>query len=77
MSLTTSSTKVYLSHDERTADDFRDTSLHQVRVHRVHPVNDHINTYQLAVEDKQNGIKVFILPSLTIYTYPSEADSQS
>ncbi|KAF2202600.1 hypothetical protein GQ43DRAFT_368808 [Delitschia confertaspora ATCC 74209] len=56
MSQAQASSQPYLSHEERTAADFRDTSLHRVIIDRITSVNERIKIFRLAIKDRQKGV---------------------
>lgn len=47
-----------LSHEERTAVEPRGAAIHAVDIERIEQVNDIIRVIQLAIRDKENGVKV-------------------
>lgn len=63
----TRSAKASLSHEERTATDPREQSLHPVILDKVSAVNDRIKTYRFTIKDS-NGINVSsaTLPAFTL-----------
>jgi hypothetical protein len=49
----TRSAKASLSHEERTATEPRDESLHAVTIDQIIPVNDRMKRFRLAVKDRK------------------------
>jgi hypothetical protein len=62
------STKASLSHEERTATEPRDDSLHPVIVDQIFPVNDRIRRFRFSVKDRKTINVASSVPASSLHT---------